>query len=103
MFCVIYSFEVVPGKASEFITYWRKLTNLIYQYGGSLGSRLHKKTANHFIAYAQWPDKKTWQQADKKLPHEAKQIGDKMRQCCTLIETIHELEVTNDLLKATVN
>ncbi len=42
MFAVIYQFNVKENRESEFIGAWKQLTQLIYDYEGSLGSRLHK-------------------------------------------------------------
>ncbi len=99
MFAVIYSFSVKPGQTSKFIEAWEELTRLIYTHEGSLGSRLHKTNASEFMAYAQWPDKKTWQESGKKLPDEADKWRNAMRLACDSIETRFELPVVSDFLK----
>lgn len=62
-FSIIYSFKIHENKQEEFIHYWTELTNLIYKFEGSYGSTLHQANENLFIAYAQWPDKKTFDQS----------------------------------------
>ncbi len=98
MFAIIYHFEVHPGKEASFIEAWKNLTQLIYQYEGSLGSRLHKKNNEHYIAYAQWPNRKTWENSGSKLPEEAKEYRKIMKEACTSISTQHELQMIEDLL-----
>lgn len=99
MFSVIYSFQVKEDKIKQFEENWSKLTELIYQYEGSLGSRLHKSDKLNYLAYAQWPDKETWENSGTKMPGFSKKISRKMKESCVKIETVHELEVINDLLK----
>jgi len=98
MFTVIYSFKVIPTQAKSFEKAWKELTVLIYKYEGSLGSRLHKQSPLHYIAYAQWPDKNTWENSGYKLPKAAKEISRIMRESCQKIETLYELDVIEDLL-----
>lgn len=102
MFALIYQFEVKENKEPEFINAWEKLTQLIYEYEGSLGSRLHKQIDNVYIAYAQWPDKETWKNAGNNLPDSADEVRAKMREACTKIDTLHELECKIDLLKSKI-
>lgn len=99
MFVVIYKFKVNTGKMDQFKTAWTDLTKLIYQYEGSLGSRLHRENNDTFIAYAQWPNRKQWETSGDQLPPEAEPIRLSMKQACTSIETMHTLETEDDLLK----
>jgi heme-degrading monooxygenase HmoA len=99
MFTVIYTFKVKPNNEKDFITSWKRLTEFIYQYEGSLGSRLHKQKSSEYIAYAQWPNKESWKNAGRHLPAEANKESEKMKECCTSIKTTYELEVLEDLLK----
>jgi hypothetical protein len=39
---VLYFFDVKEDQEQVFIENWSRLTALIYEYQGSLGSRLHK-------------------------------------------------------------
>lgn len=98
-FTLIYSFKINNGKEVDFIHSWTELTKLIYEYEGSYGSRLHKADDNLFIAYAQWPDKETFNKAGKNLPEEATTYRQLMRESCSEIKTDYELVVVKDLLK----
>jgi len=99
MFCVIYSFKVKSGRKDDFIQSWKQLTQLIYTHEGSLGSRLHLASENHYIAYAQWPSRDSWEKAGKKLPKSVEPIRSLMKDSCNEIKTMHELEMIEDLLK----
>jgi heme-degrading monooxygenase HmoA len=100
MFCAVYSFKVLEGKEQDFIESWKELTELIYKYEGSLGSRLHQSTANEYIAYAQWKSREDWKNSGGKLPVEADLVRAKMRNSCSEISTIHELEMVEELLRS---
>lgn len=99
MFIVIYFFQVKPTQEKIFEKAWHDLTQLIYEYEGSLGSRLHFQKESNYIGYAQWPDKITWENSGKKLPEEANQIRKTMKEACKKIETVYEMEVVDDLLQ----
>lgn len=99
MFTVIYSFDVKPGLENTFEQNWAALTELIYHYEKSLGSRLHRTKEGRYIAYAQWPDKATWKNSGTRLPKEAKKIRREMRNACNSIQTMHKMEVIVDKLK----
>lgn len=107
MFTVIYSFKVLPAQSDVFEESWSQLTTLIYQYEGSLGSRLQKVAVQkegehiHYIAYAQWPSRQLWENSGSKLPKEAEAIRSAMKNACNHIETLFELDVVNDLLAST--
>lgn len=99
-FSIIYSFKIHENKQDEFIHCWTELTHLIYKFEGSFGSRLHQVSENFFIAYAQWPDKKTFDQSGSKLPEGANDLRKKMRECCSEIKQEFELKtIVVDLLK----
>ncbi|MEW4922422.1 hypothetical protein [Algibacter sp. 2305UL17-15] len=98
MYIVLYSFKVIPKHVDTFIKGWKGLTNLIYKYEGSLGSRLHKKNHLEYIAYAQWPNKNIFEASGGNLPKEANKYRDLMRTSCDKIEIIHKLDVVEDLL-----
>jgi len=99
MFSVIYTFEVKPGAENDFVKAWSALTQLFKEYAGSGGSRLNKAATGNYVAYAQWPDRQTWEQAAEKLPLEAGQIRKKMRESCLNIDTQFELESIVDLIQ----
>ena len=98
MFSVIYSFQIKEGQSEVFERAWAGMTELIKQYEGGLGSRLHKKGDLDYIAYAQWPDKETWQNAGGNMPETSQELRAAMRASCEKIETLFELDVVNDLL-----
>lgn len=98
MFAAIYSFKVKPNQTESFEKAWEDLTRLIYQFEGSLGSRLHKSDALNYIAYAQWPDRNTWENSGKKLPDTANEIRRIMKEACDKIETVYTLDAVTDLL-----
>ncbi len=99
-FSIIYSFRVLEGKEQDFINSWTALTNLFYVFAGSYGSRLHKADGLLFIAYAQWPNRETFDQAGDKLPEEAIEHRQQLRASCSEIKTEFELaEIVKDLLK----
>ena len=96
MFAVLYYFETKENTDRAFIEAWTELTSLIYQYEGSLGSRLHKKSEGCYIAYAQWPGREAWAASGKNLPDHAQKVSAKMRGACSKNETISLLYVVQD-------
>lgn len=64
-FCVLYRFRVRPGDEAEFVAAWAALTHAIRAQRGGLGSRLHRDDDGTFVAYAQWPDRATWERAQE--------------------------------------
>ena len=102
MFCAVYRFNVRPGLEEQLEDSWAKLTDLIYEHEGSLGSRLHRTPDGVYIAYAQWPARETWENASS-LPPEADPVRRAMREACESIETVYELEVVDDRLQQTVS
>lgn len=99
MIAVVLKFTVKPNRTEIFIDNWKKLTEFIYEYENSLGSRLHKESDSVFIAYAQWPDRDTLHNPDSRLPSEALEVRQKMRDACESVEKLFELELTEDLLR----
>jgi antibiotic biosynthesis monooxygenase (ABM) superfamily enzyme len=98
MFAVIYSFQVKKDSQKEFEESWKEMTCFIRKFEGGLGSRLHKKADQTYIAYAQWPDRITWLSSGGNLPEESYKYREIMKNSCNKIETLHELEMVNDLL-----
>ena len=99
MFTVIYSFKILPGMDSEFISSWSEVTENIYRNEGSLGSRLHKEKDGHYLAYAQWPDKAQWENSGAADSPEAIKAREVMRSSCAEIKVLHTMDVIQDLLK----
>ena len=50
MIAVIIKFKVKPNQEKVFVDNWKKLTQFIYNYKNSLGSRLHKVGDLYYIA-----------------------------------------------------
>ncbi|MEP1741726.1 MAG: antibiotic biosynthesis monooxygenase [Kangiellaceae bacterium] len=65
MFIVMFEFVVNEGCEKQFIEKWTKVTQGIYLFKGSLGSRLHRNESGELIAYAQWPDRQTWEKSNE--------------------------------------
>lgn len=101
-FSVVYSFKVKEGKQDEFIQNWKKLTALIYENAGSLGSRLHQVDQCLFMAYALWPDRNTFKEANK-LPIEAEEIREKQKSCVEEFKIVYQSHIVADLIKSNTN
>ncbi|MDC6404642.1 MULTISPECIES: antibiotic biosynthesis monooxygenase family protein [Maribacter] len=99
MHSVIYKFNVTEGFESDFEIAWKKLTEAFMTYSGGLGSRLHKDEVGNYMAYAQWPDKETWEKARKKLPETTDELIQAMKKSCESTDVLFHLDVTKDLLK----
>lgn len=99
MYIVLYNFEVKINKEDDFIKAWKGLTELIYKHEGSLGSRLHKSNAKHYLAYAQWPNQQTFENSGNKLPEKANEFRQLMRASCEKIEVLYKMEMLEDLLR----
>jgi len=100
MYVVLYTIIIKPNQEEKFIEAWKGLTALIYKYEGSLGSRLHKNDALNFFAYAQWPDKNTFDKAGGNLPEEANHFRNAMKASCEKFEVLEKFEMIEDLLKS---
>lgn len=98
MYIVLYNFQIKPELEKDFIKGWKGLTSLIYKFEGSLGSRLHKKDNENYIAYAQWPNKTVFENSGSNLPEQADHFRDMMRASCQDIKVLEKLDVTEDLL-----
>ena len=99
MFAVIYQFEVKKDNSEAFIKLWHDLTQLIKVHEHGLGSRLHKKEDDVYIAYAQWPDEATFKNSGQNLPESANKIRQQMRDVCISTKRLHELKLVEDLLE----
>ncbi len=74
MFCVIYHFKVKAGQQSAFQEAWHAVTEDMVQNFRSLGARLHSSEDGSFVAYAQWPDRESWQSGHIVIEAESKQM-----------------------------
>lgn len=60
MFAVIYNFDVKPGFEHQFEKNWADMTYEFREIHGGLGSCLHKTDEGKYVAYARWPDRRSW-------------------------------------------
>jgi hypothetical protein len=93
---VIYEFNVNKQQENQFISAWKDLTKMYHDYAGGLGSRLHKKSNQTYIAYAQWPDKNTWEISNSNLPEKANGTRKILRNTCKKVEVLYQLDVVED-------
>lgn len=63
MFIALYRWKIKEGHENKFLEGWHRRTVEIYQHCGSFGSRLHKAEDGIWVAYAQWPDRQTYDAA----------------------------------------
>ncbi|MEO0478951.1 MAG: hypothetical protein AAF196_05675 [Planctomycetota bacterium] len=94
---VLYRFIVRAGSEESFVAAWSGLTKLIHERAGSHGSCLHRVGDREYLAYARWPsaahfDAVSLEGADA----EALRTG--MRASCEEVETVHRMDVVQDLL-----
>lgn len=99
MYIIIYKFHVGVGFEYDFEIAWANLTEAFMAYSGGLGSRLHKDKEGTYIAYAQWPNRETWETARRKFPKNAERLFNAMDQSCTGTEILYQLDVVSDMLK----
>jgi heme-degrading monooxygenase HmoA len=59
-FAVIYRWRLKPGTQASFRAAWERVTRIIREEHGGLGSRLHRVDDGSYLAYAQWPDRASW-------------------------------------------
>jgi quinol monooxygenase YgiN len=63
VFIALYRWKVKVGHEKNFLEGWHRRTEEIYQHCGSIGSRLHRAEDGTWVAYAQWPDRRTYDAA----------------------------------------
>lgn len=54
-FCAIYRWRLHPGSEERFVQAWSRVTQLLRDERGSLGSRLHRGPDGVWYSYTQWP------------------------------------------------
>lgn len=62
-FAVIYRWRLHVGMEDQFRRAWEAVTLGIKAERGGLGSRLHLADDGTWVAYAQWPDRETWERS----------------------------------------
>lgn len=101
MFCVVYKFYVDPAKHEQFKEGWRAVTMALKAECGGLGSRLHQDQNGNWIAYAQWPDKATWEKSggvSADAERGRKLMMDSFRSGGLKPEVVYMLDVVEDLI-----
>lgn len=101
MFAVIYRWKLIPGREAQFEEGWRAGTRAIAAEFGGWGSRLHRGEDGVAVAYAQWPDRATWERAmQSRMHHSDEASRAKYRAAFEpgSFETLFAGEVTADLL-----
>lgn len=99
MFCVLYELKVKSGQEESFRAAWRTVTENMVQDYGSLGARLHSTEEGVWIAYAQWPDKESWQNGHIIIEEESKQMHVE-KYLDEIPRVILKMTVVDDLLAA---
>lgn len=97
MFCVVYRWKVEPNDVSEFVQIWSRLTKIISDESPGLGSRLHREDESTVLAYAQWPDRHSWETTYVET-EEAQELRSRMRRLSHKLGPPLELDVLSDLL-----
>jgi hypothetical protein len=102
MFAVIYRWRVIPGLEAQFEEGWRRGTAVIAREFGGWGSRLHRGEGSVYVAYAQWPDEKTWARAmETRMRHSDDEARQMYRTAIEpgSFETLFAGSVASDLLE----
>jgi hypothetical protein len=102
MFCVVYKFTVKSGYEDQFRHHWSAVTQWFYYNAGSLGSRLHRASSGELIAYAQWQTRAQWEQLTNRSDADLQTHRQAMRDTCTKITVLYELEMLDDWLQGEV-
>jgi heme-degrading monooxygenase HmoA len=97
MFIAVYRWKLKEGQEGRFREGWRRRTEEIYRKCGSLGSRLHRAEDGTWVAYAQWPDRATWESAAG-VPVEDAGASELMRESAETSYPSAYMEVAEDLL-----
>jgi hypothetical protein len=102
MFAVVYRWKPIPGREAQFEEGWRAGTAAIAREFGGWGSRLHRGDDGWIWAYAQWPDRATWEKAmESRMRHSDDEAREKYRSAFELesFETMFAGDVIADLLE----
>lgn len=60
---MLYRWRLHPGSEAAFVEAWSRITELLRERAGSLGSRLHRGSDGIWYGYAQWPNAEMRQRA----------------------------------------
>jgi hypothetical protein len=78
-FAVVYRWRLYAGKEDQFLGAWETVTLALKQQRRALGSRLHRAEDGIWIAYAQWPDRESWQRSRDLGPLDGS-VAERMRE-----------------------
>jgi quinol monooxygenase YgiN len=98
MFIAVYRWEVKEGQEDRFREGWRRLTEEIYSRRGSHGSRLHHAEDGTWVAYAQWPDRQSWEASSGAAAADV-EAARMMRESIVASHPPVLMEVADDLLR----
>lgn len=96
-FAVLYRWRVPPEHIDEFVTAWTELTEEIALHCGSGGSRLHECVDDTWLAYAQWPSRRAWDEASVETPR-AIAARETLQRVAESVAPPEELHVRSDRL-----
>jgi quinol monooxygenase YgiN len=97
MFYVVYRWKIHSGREQQFQKAWAEVTRLTREHRGGLGSRLHRCPDGTFVAYAQWPDQKKWENSPN-IPLPDTTALTEMREAIASSEPIIQMNLLVDLL-----
>jgi quinol monooxygenase YgiN len=97
-FVAIYHWRIYVDQIDSFLAAWETVTRCIKAERGGLGSKIHRADDGTFVAYAQWPDRETWQ-AMGKLPSVDPEASKAMRAAIEESLPSLYLDPINDLLE----
>lgn len=102
MYAVAYRWKIEPGKEDQFALAWAAGTTAISEEFNGWGSRLHAGDDGYFYAYAQWPDKATYDKAmESRMHHSDDEARNAYRDAIMEdgFEVMFAGEMISDLLK----
>ncbi len=102
MYAVAYRWKIIPGKERQFETAWAAGTGAIAREFDGWGSRLHVGDDGHYYAYAQWPDRATYDAAmESRMRHSDDEARAAYRDAIAEdgFEVIFAGEMLSDLLR----
>jgi len=71
-FVVLYRWKLRPEAEASFVQAWSRISELLLDQRGSLGSRLHRGSDGLWYSYAQWPSAEARSEASAAGPVDSK-------------------------------
>ena len=87
-FAILYRWRLHPGMESSFVDAWSRISELLRDERGSLGSRLHRGVDGLWYSYAQWPSAEAREKAFA-APSPDAAAGEQMR--AAIAESLPEI------------